>query len=100
MTFRSLPRPSSAISALAFTLCSYMLDLLLLAAVFRFRFFSFEPLRSRLYHACRYVINPLRCSQYSLALLSLCSFQDAHEDREALRPPDSSKRYSLREIEL
>ena len=28
MTFRSLPRPSSAISALAFTLCSYMLDLL------------------------------------------------------------------------
>ena len=28
MTFRSLPRPSSAISALAFTLCPYMLDLL------------------------------------------------------------------------
>ena len=109
MTFRSLPRPSSAISALAFTLCSYMLDLLRTRCPsFRFRFLlrfpvrfrsSFEPLRSRSDCVCRHAFSPYSLFSISLALLSLCSFQDAHKDRGAFQPRDSSKRYSLREFE-
>ena len=83
MTFRSLPRPSSAISALAFTLCSYMLDLLRTRCRACFTQdcsiawpASFEPLRSRSDCACRHAFSPYSLFSISLALLSLCSFQD------------------------
>ena len=93
MTFRSLPRPSSAISALAFTLCPYMLDLLRtpsLPAIPSDRSLSLsvciEPLRSRRLCVCRHAISPYSLFSYSLALLSLCSFQDAHKNRQAFAP--------------
>jgi hypothetical protein len=44
---------------------------------------------------CRHALAPLRCSHYSLALLSLCSFQDAHEDRETHRAPRFFKTIQL-----
>ena len=64
------------------------------------QFLSTEPLRSRSAYVCRHIHAPYSLFSFSLALLSLCSFQDAHEDRGANKPRDSSKRYSLREIEL
>ena len=78
VAFRSLPRPSSAISALASTLRSSSLDLLCLRAAL------LRPLRrpfGLLVSACS---------------LFLCSFQGADErpPGEILSPGEPSKRYS------